>query len=339
MGRQRPSGIFRPPLIADLDPSKLIITLTDSPKPLPNPENLVFGTTMSDHMLVASFDPVDGWSAPEIKPYGPLSLDPASTCFQYAANIFEGMKAHLRPDGTPILFRPEMNVARLGRSADRLALPPFNPNALLELIRKLVALDKTWIPTAAGCSLYIRPTLIGTRPGVGASDRALLYVILSPSGPYFRKGPTSISLLAATQNVRAWPGGTAGNYAPGFLPQLEAAKLGYDQVLWLLKETGEDAKKKGGWRVTEAGAMNIFVVLSREDGDLDIVTPSLDGTILPGVTRDSVLHLCKAHTDKSKKLSLPGIPPPKSSTRTKSHSPSLTCSTGLLNTDYSKRSR
>ncbi|KAF5368120.1 hypothetical protein D9757_011586 [Collybiopsis confluens] len=320
ISRQRPSGIFRPPLIADLDPSKLIITLTDSPKPLPNPENLVFGTTMSDHMLVASFDPVDGWSAPEIKPYGPLSLDPASTCFQYAANIFEGMKAHLRPDGTPILFRPEMNVARLGRSADRLALPPFNPNALLELIRKLVALDKTWIPTAAGCSLYIRPTLIGTRPGVGASDRALLYVILSPSGPYFRKGPTSISLLAATQN-------------------LEAAKLGYDQVLWLLKETGEDAKKKGGWRVTEAGAMNIFVVLSREDGDLDIVTPSLDGTILPGVTRDSVLHLCKAHTDKSKKLSLPGIPPPKSSTRTKSHSPSLTCSTGLLNTDYSKRSR
>ncbi|KIK54829.1 hypothetical protein GYMLUDRAFT_62895 [Collybiopsis luxurians FD-317 M1] len=298
-----------PVSIPDLDPSKLTITLTDTPKPLPNPEDLVFGAIMTDHMLVSSFDPINGWSAPEIKPYGPFTLDPASSCFQYATNIFEGMKAYIGPDGKPRLFRPEKNMARLARSAARLALPPFNTNALLELIKKLIVIDQRWIPNLEGHSLYLRPTIIGTRPtlGVAASDRALLYVILSPTGPYFRTGPKPVSLFAAAENVRAWPGGTgshkvAGNYAPGFLPQKEAAKLGYEQILWLLKD-------ESGWKVTEAGAMNIFVVVGREDGDLDVITPPLDGTILPGVTRESILAIVKAHTDG--KLCLPGISPTK----------------------------
>ncbi|KAJ4467233.1 aminotransferase [Lentinula aciculospora] len=292
--------------IPDLDPSKLIVTLTARLKPIPQPESLVFGATMSDHMLIASFDPINGWSAPEIKPYGPITLDPASSCFQYATNTFEGMKAYIGPDGSARLFRPEKNMARLARSAERLALPPFNTDALLELIKRLVVVDQRWIPNLEGHSLYIRPTIIGTRSalGVSASDHALLYVILSPSGPYFRTGPKPIALLAAAENVRAWPGGTgshkvAGNYAPGFLPQRNAAKQGYDQILWLLRD-------KAGWKVTEAGAMNVFIVLSREDGDIDLITPPLDGTILPGVTRDSVLAIAKAHT--SGNLTLPGIP-------------------------------
>ncbi|KAJ3813600.1 aminotransferase [Lentinula lateritia] len=291
--------------VPDLDPSKLTVTLSQSLKPIPHPESLVFGSTMTDHMLVSSFDPVTGWSAPEIKPYGPFTLDPASSCFQYATNTFEGMKAYIGPDGAPRLFRPEKNMARLARSAERLALPPFNPNALLELITKLVAIDQRWIPDIEGYSLYIRPTIIGTRSalGVSASDHALLYVILSPTGPYFRTGPKPISLLAAAENVRSWPGGTgshkvAGNYSPGFLPQRIAAKQGYDQILWLLRDELE-------WKVTEAGAMNIFIVIGREDGDIDLITPPLDGTILPGVTRESVLAIAKAHS--AGKLTLPGV--------------------------------
>ncbi|KAJ3822693.1 aminotransferase [Lentinula raphanica] len=291
--------------LPDLDPSKLTVTLSETLKPLPAPETLVFGGMMTDHMLVASFDPVSGWSAPEIKPYGPFTLDPASSCFQYATNTFEGMKAYVGPDGAPRLFRPAKNMARLARSAERLALPPFNTDALLELIKKLVVVDQRYIPNMEGYSLYIRPTIIGTRSalGVSASDHALLYVILSPTGPYFRTGPKPISLLAAAENVRAWPGGTgshkvAGNYAPGFLPQRIAAKQGYDQILWLL----QDADR---WKVTEAGAMNVFIVVNREDGDLDLITPPLDGTILPGVTRDSILSLAKAHT--AGKLTLSGI--------------------------------
>ncbi|KAF7969731.1 hypothetical protein HWV62_26080 [Athelia sp. TMB] len=232
--------------LADLDASKLTITLTDSPKPLTPPESLVFGKVMSDHMLVANFDPLTGWSAPEIKPYAPLTLDPTSSCFHYCPNVFEGMK-------------------------------PFNEDAMLKLIERLVVVDKRWIPAIPGYSLYIRPTIIGTRSslGVAASDSAMIFVILTPSGPYFRK-PEAISLLAVGESVRAWPGGTGGhklglNYAPGFLPQQIAAKQGYQQCLWLLGDT-----------VTEA--------------DLDLITPPLDGLILPGITRASCLALAEAHS-------------------------------------------
>ncbi|KAG9310405.1 aminotransferase [Chiua virens] len=238
-------------------------------------------------MAISSFHPQKGWSSPEIKPYGPLSLDPASSCFQYCSNVFEGMKAYLGADGKARLFRPEMNMRRLERSAARLALPPIDGDAVLELIKRFVQTEKRWIPTVSGYSLYLRPTIIGTRPalGVAPSDQATLYILASPSGLYFQR---SISLLAISDAVRAWPGGTGGhkvggNYSPGFQPQRAAAEQGYDQVLWLF---GEER------RVTEGGAMNIFVVLKRTDGNgLDILTPPLDGTILPGVTRASCLTL------------------------------------------------
>ncbi|KAH7884084.1 aminotransferase [Phlebopus sp. FC_14] len=278
--------------VSQLDISKITIRLTDSPKDLAAPESLKFGTIFTDHMAITSFEPSKGWSAPEIKPYAPLSLDPASSCFQYSSNVFEGMKAYLGSDGKVRLFRPDLNVRRLERSAARLALPAFNGDAVLELIKRLVTIEKRWIPSISGHSLYIRPTIIGTQPvlRVAASDHAVLFVITSPCGPYFPQGLRPVSLLAVGENVRAWPGGTGGhkvggNYSPGFLPQIIAGNQGYDQVLWLF---GEDR------RVTEAGGMNFFVIVKRDDGDgLDLITAPLDGTILPGVTRASILELAE----------------------------------------------
>ncbi|KAI0920452.1 hypothetical protein AcV5_010181 [Taiwanofungus camphoratus] len=262
---------------------------------------LRFDQVMTDHMLIATYHPSTGWSAPEIKPYGPLSLDPASSCFQYSTSVFEGMKAYVGPDGKPRLFRPNLNMARMKRSTDRIALPPFDTDVLLALIKRLIAIEARWIPALKGHSLYIRPTIIGTRPnfGVGASDHAVLYVILSPTGPYFRTGTRPISLLAVNETVRAWPGGTGGyklalNYAPTFKPQQYAEAQGYNQVLWLLGE-----------KVTEAGAMNFFVVLKRDDGDWDLVTAPLDGTILPGITRDSCIALATAHPSRAVLTGLP----------------------------------
>jgi len=254
-------------------------------------------------MLVVTYEPATGWSAPEIKPYGPLSIDPASSCFQYCTNVFEGMKAYIGPNGEPRLFRPDNNMERLVRSVERVALPPFDTDALLTLIKRLVTIESRWIPSEPGYSLYIRPTVIGTRSalGVAASDSSMIYVLLSPCGPYFRGDVKGIPLLAVGESVRSWPGGTGGhklglNYAPGFLPQRIAAEQGYSQILWLL---GDDP------RITEAGAMNFFAVVQRDDGELDIVTPPLDGTILPGITRASCLSLLDAHT--AGLLTLPGI--------------------------------
>ncbi|KAG6915375.1 hypothetical protein DXG01_011776 [Tephrocybe rancida] len=292
------------PQVAPLDASKLVINLATTLKEIP--DDPYFGQVKSDHMLVVSYEPETGWSAPEIKPYGPLSLDPAASCFHYCPNVFEGMKAYLGPDGEARLFRPKRNMARLTRSAERVALPPFDEDALLVLIKRLINIDARWIPTKPGHSLYIRPTIIGTRTalGVAASDSALLYVILTPTGPYFTTTGKAkgVPLLAVGKSVRSWPGGTGAhklglNYAPGFLPQRLAAEQGYDQILWLL---GDDQ------RITEAGSMNFLIVVQRDDGDLDVITPPLDGTILPGLTRLSCLELLDAHT--AQKTVLPGIP-------------------------------
>ncbi|EKM75218.1 hypothetical protein AGABI1DRAFT_103071 [Agaricus bisporus var. burnettii JB137-S8] len=305
------NAFFEP---SPLDASKLVVNLAKELKPIPPPESLVFGETKTDHMLIVHYDPAkNGWSAPEIKPYGPLSIDPASSCLQYCPNVFEGMKAYIGPQGEARLFRPQMNMERLVRSAARVALPNFDETALLALIKCLVTVDKRWIPTKPGYSLYIRPTIIGTRTNLGVrfSDSATLYVIMSPSGPYFKNGLHPISLLAISDAVRAWPGGTGShklglNYAPAFLPQIDAIKKGYDQILWLLETESEDTKKKD-YRITEVGAMNVFLVTKRDDGDLDLTTPPLDGTILPGVTRLSTLNLADAHTRGE--ICFPNVPP------------------------------
>jgi branched-chain amino acid aminotransferase len=290
----------------------------------------LFGVQHStDHMMLATFHPKTGWSAPEIKPYGPLTLDPACSCFQYSTSVFEGMKVtpplcfvfpqticnlcyRLTPDQTESRVcsgqrgtwngwsPPQRESLFLSASAYQLCPAmqlsltshdqTFNADALLELIKLLVMIDSRWVPQSPGCSLYIRPTLIGTRPckpfpppphsssthphrvialGVTASDEAMLYVILSPTGPYFRTGARAIRLLAVGEHVRSWPGGTAGyklgmNYPACFSPQQEAAKKGYHQVLWLLGDGNRDFLDM---KVTEAGSMNFFAVLKREDGN------------------------------------------------------------------------
>ncbi|KAL6886414.1 aminotransferase [Trichoderma longibrachiatum] len=275
-----------------LDASRLTIEKTKKPKPLSKPENLVFGKEFTDHMLAIEWTKEDGWLEPRITPYQNLSLDPATCVFHYAFECFEGMKAYRDKNGDIRLFRPDKNMARLNKSAARIALPTFEPTALIELIAKLTKLDARFIPAHRGYSLYLRPTLIGTQStlGVGAPGSALLFVIASPVGPYYPTGFKAVSLEATNYAVRAWPGGVGdkklgANYAPCIVPQQEAASRGFQQNLWLF---GEEEY------VTEVGTMNMFAVLKdKATGQKELVTAPLDGTILEGVTRDSVLHLAR----------------------------------------------
>ncbi|KAI5888294.1 branched-chain amino acid aminotransferase II [Schizophyllum commune H4-8] len=287
--------------LAKLDPSRLVITLASSPKPIP--EEPVLGQTMSDHMLICEHDPIKGWGAPEIRPYGPLTLEPTANILQYGGNAFEGLKAYAGPDGRPRLFRVDRHMERLARSAQRASLPSFDPAVLIILLKRLIAVESRWVPAKPGYALYIRPTIISTRPyiGLGASEHAILYIVLTPAAPFLGAG-RPISLFAEEQNVRAWPGGTGAykmgiNYAGIVGPQAEVQSRGYDQTLWLF---GPDRC------ITEAGIMNCFVVLRRDDGDYDLITPPLDGTILPGITRLSILELANAHT--AGRTVLPGLP-------------------------------
>lgn len=290
--------------LPDIDASLVKVTGTTTPKvPLP-PSKLVFGKTFTDHMLTVDWNSNTGWAEPLIQPYGPLSLDPSSTVFHYAFCLFEGMKAYRCEDGTIRLFRPDMNMARMNRTAARIALPTFDGEELIKLIEKLVLTDARWIPAEPGYSLYIRPTLIGTQNALGVhpSSDAKLFVICSPVGPYYATGFKPVALQATTKYVRAAPGGTGSyklgaNYSPGVLPQLEAAKEGYAQNLWL---HGPEHY------LTEVGTMNLFVVIENEKGETEVITPPLADLILPGVTRDSVLTICREHA--AGKINVPGLP-------------------------------
>ncbi|KAI0633758.1 branched-chain amino acid aminotransferase II [Trametes polyzona] len=286
---------------AGLHADALVVERATDLKPVPPASELRFGQSMTDHMLFVTYDPAQGWSAPAIKPYGPITLLPASSCFQYATSAFEGMKAYLGPDGKLRLFRPEKNMARFARSAARMALPGFDQEELLKLLKELVKIEQRWIPAEPGHSLYIRPVIVGTRAtmGLSPSDSAMLWIMCAPAGPYMSNGVRPLSLLAVPDAVRAWPGGTgehkiAGNYGPSLTPHQTAQEKGYDQTLWLL-----------GDKITEAGVMNLFVALKRDDGGVDLFTPPLDGTILPGITRQSMLELAAAHPAR---MTLPGLP-------------------------------
>lgn len=281
---------------APLDASKLVITSVETPsKPLPN-DQLVFGKTFTDHMLTIEWTQQDGWDNPQIKPYGPLVLDPSSVVFHYAFELFEGMKAYRTPDNKITLFRPEKNMERMNKSASRILLPNFDGEELIKLITKLIEQDKHLIPEGQGYSLYIRPTLIGTTTtlGVATPDKALLFVICSPVGPYYKTGFKAVRLEATNYATRAWPGGCGdkklgANYAPCVLPQLQAAQRGYQQNLWLF---GPEEN------ITEVGTMNCFFVFKDSStGKKELVTAPLDGTILEGVTRDSILTLAKTKLD------------------------------------------
>ena len=246
---------------------------------------LGFGRHFTDRMLLVEWRAGQGWCNARIKPYEPFMLDPACMVFHYAQEIFEGLKAYKWADGRVALFRPGMNARRFNQSADRLCMPAVPEELFLGGIEQLVALEKEWIPTSPGTSLYIRPAMIAVEPALGIkpSDHYYFYVILSPVGAYYATGFTPVSIMVEDHYVRAVPGGTGeaktgGNYASSLKAGLEAKKKGFDQVLWL---DGREQRY-----IDEVGAMNMFFVYGRT-----IVTAPLTGTILPGVTRDSVLKL------------------------------------------------
>ena len=292
--------------LQDIDPSKVSVTKSTTPKELVPPKELIFGRTFTgmkptageetsltatDHMLSLEWTASEGWLPARITPYQNLSLDPASCVFHYAFECFEGMKAYKDKQGKVRLFRPTKNMARMNKSSARIALPTFDGAAMIQLIAKFAAMEERFIPSTRGYSMYLRPTMIGTQRtlGVGPPGSALLYVIASPVGPYYPTGFKAVSLEATDYAVRAWPGGVGdmklgANYAPCIVPQLEAAKKGFHQNLWLF---GEEEF------VTEVGTMNMFVALKNKQGQKELVTAPLDGTILEGVTRDSILDLAR----------------------------------------------
>ncbi len=265
----------------------MTITIDPLPENLPQralPENLGFGKIFSDRMFTQEWTAAEGWHNARIGPYKPFSLDPSTAVFHYAQEIFEGTKAYRRPDGKVNLFRPWENAARFNRSAKRMAMQEVDPEAHVEAMIKLVELESRWVPDAPA-SLYIRPTLIATEPalGVHASSRYLHFIIVGPVGAYFATGFNPVPVYISDQYVRAVRGGTGeaktgGNYAASLLVGEEVAKLGYQQVLWL---DGVERKY-----VEEVGAMNIAFAYGKH-----IITPQLTGTILPGITRKSVLEM------------------------------------------------
>jgi len=258
-------------------------------KPKPEDESkLGFGQIFTDHFFIVEYDNNEGWHNASIEPLRPLSLDPAAMCLHYGQEIFEGMKAYRGENGSVYLFRPEENMNRMNRSAERLCMPPIDVDLFMEALKKLVLLEKDWIPHGAGTSLYIRPTMIATEASLGVhpSGKYLFYIIAGPVGAYYPEGFSPTKIYVSEKYVRAAQGGVgdckaAGNYAASLYASEEALKMGCAQVLWL------DARERK--YVEEVGTSNIFFVI----GD-DLITPPLTGSILPGVTRDSVILLAKS---------------------------------------------
>ncbi len=251
-----------------------------------------FGLYFTDHMAVATWTAADGWHDSAIVPYASFSLDPATAVFHYAQEIFEGLKAYRHGDGSVWLFRPDQNAARMVRSAKRLALPNLEPDDFLASIEALVAADVDWVPTSSGTdreqSLYLRPFMFASEAflGVRAAKRVTYCCIASPAGPYFASGVRPVKIWISTTYTRAAAGGTGaakcgGNYAASLIAQQEAASHGCDQVMF------SDAAEHR-W-VEELGGMNVYLVTT----DQELITPELTGSILEGVTRDSILTLSK----------------------------------------------
>lgn len=249
-----------------------------------------FGNVFTDHMVTIRYSEDKGWYDARLEPYGPLSLDPATACLHYAQEIFEGLKAYRHPDGSFASFRPEANAARFNRSARRMAMPELPEDLFIRSIELLLEHDADWVPTKADNSLYLRPFMVATDIGLGVNNpsRSYLYLLIaSPVGSYFASGVKPVTVWLSQDFTRAAPGGTgeakfAGNYAASFLAQAQAVEKGCDQVVWL------DATEHR-W-VEEMGGMNLwFVFGSGENARLR--TPPLTGTLLPGITRDSLLTL------------------------------------------------
>lgn len=252
------------------------------------PENLVFGKNFTTHYFEMDYDANNGgWHSPTIKKFENFSISPAALVFHYGQAIFEGLKAYKHDNGKIALFRPDENFKRMNRSAKRLCMPEVDIELAITALKELVRIEKDWIPTKEGHSLYIRPLMFATDPylGVKAGDQYKLMIMLSPVGPYYPQGFKPVPILATDKYVRAVRKGvgdckTAGNYAASLLGQREAVKEGYTQVLWL------DAIEQKF--IEEVGTMNIFMQFKDE-----VATPMLTGSILPGVTRMSVIEILK----------------------------------------------
>ena len=263
------------------------IERTTTPKEKPTGK-LGFGKVFTDHMFIMNYTNGKGWHDPRIVPFQDITLSPAAMVYHYGQEMFEGLKAYKGVNGETLLFRPDMNGKRTNDTNDRLCIPQIPVEDFVQAVKAVVKVDEDWIHTEPGTSLYIRPFIIATEPflGVDVSDTFLFMIILSPSGAYYESGLAPVGIWIEDDYVRAVRGGmgyakTGGNYAASLAAQVKAHDGGYSQVLWL---DGVERKY-----IEEVGAMNIFFKI-----DGKIVTPMLNGSILPGITRNSVLELCRS---------------------------------------------
>jgi branched-chain amino acid aminotransferase len=272
----------------ELQPKSQVMSDAERAERMKNPG---FGRVFTEHMVVIPYKAGQGWGRGVLKAYGPLELDPASSVLHYGQAIFEGFKAYAQPDGGVKTFRPEANAQRFARSAKRLAMPELPTELFIEAADALIRQDRKWIPGALGESLYLRPLMIATEAALGVrpSHEYQFVLFASPAGAYFPKGVKPVTVWISEDYVRAAPGGTgfakcAGNYAASLVAQAQAQDMGCDQVVWL------DAVHREF--IEEMGGMNIFFVY-QEGGKAVVVTPELTGTLLPGVTRDSILQIAR----------------------------------------------
>ena len=278
---------------------KLVKTTTPKQKPA-DEASLGFGKFFTDHMFIAEYSVGKGWHDARIVPYGPLSIDPASPVLHYGQEIFEGLKAYRRKDGGIQLFRPMENALRMNRSAERICMPPLDSEFQVKAMKMLIQLEEDWIPSSEGTSLYLRPMMIadGAELGVHPAKHFLYVIICSPSGAYYKNGMQPLRIHIEDYYVRAVKGGigsakTGGNYAASLKATFDAAEKGFDQVLWL---DGRENKY-----VEEVGAMNMMFVI-----DGKIVTAPLEGSILAGITRKSILRLAqdKGYQTEERRISV-----------------------------------
>lgn len=265
--------------------NNISITLTTEKKQKPDVNQLVFGKVFTDHMFIMDYSSDSGWHDARIIPYQPITIDPSAMVFHYGQTVFEGLKAYSAENGKVLLFRPDKNMHRLNQSNDRLCIPEIDEELALNALKELIKVDQEWIPKAAGTSLYIRPFIISTEPSLGVHPAATykFMIIMSPVGSYYKEGVHPVKIAVESRYVRAVAGGTgqaktAGNYASSLKAQEVAEESGYSQVLWL---DGVERKY-----VEEVGSMNIFFKINGE-----VITPELNGSILEGITRNSVLQL------------------------------------------------
>ena len=263
------------------------ITKTAQKKQKSKDKDLAFGTDFTDHTFLVDFQGEKGWYDPRVEPYGPLALDPATAVLHYGQGLFEGLKAFRGGDGKIRLFRPNKHVERLNRTATKMCIPTLDPDLVLKSWTTLVDVDRDWVPSAVGTSLYVRPTIIASEAflGVRPAKEYLYFVILSPVGAYYAEGMAPVKIKVIDNYVRAVVGGlgeakTSANYAASLHAAEDAKHEGFTQVLWL-----DGVHRK---YIEEVGTMNIMMKIGDE-----IITPPLAGTILAGVTRDSVLALLR----------------------------------------------